>query len=110
MKTSFELAPPDLLLLSTAADLMKERVDSSSGELITRDFKIHGLPVFITTAITKDKVLAADFRNLKLVYFGAPPIVVDHYREATSGAVHVNLFDFMDMRVTYKSAFCLGSA
>lgn len=95
---------------STATDLMKARVDSSSGELILRDFKIHGLPVFITTAITEDKVLAADFSFLKLVYFGAPQIVVDPYREAIKGNVHVNLFNFMDVGVTYKSAFCLGSA
>ena len=86
---------------------MKARVDSSSGELILRDFKIHGLPVFVTTAITEDKVLAADFSFLKLVYFGAPQIVVDPYREATSGAVHVNLFNFMDLGVTYEAASAL---
>lgn len=61
---------------STAADLMKFRVDSNSGPLVLSDLKIHGLRVHVSTNVTDGKVIARDPNFVRIVYFGAPQIFV----------------------------------
>lgn len=95
---------------STAADLMKARVDANSGAVILRDFKIHGLPVHVSTHISEDKVVALDPSFVRVVYFGAPQIVVDPFRGGISGTTHVQVLNLMDLAVTHQSAICVGSA
>ena len=53
---------------STAADLMKARVDASSGALVLNGFEIHGLPVFVSSNVTEDKVIAMDPSYSRIVY------------------------------------------
>ena len=65
---------------STAADLMKTRVDASSGALVLNGFEIHGLPVFVSSNVTEDKVIAMDPSYSRIVYFAAPQVVVDPFR------------------------------
>jgi len=95
---------------STAADLMKSRVDANSGALVLSDLKIHGLPVHISTNVTEDKVIALDPSFVRIVYFGAPQIVVDPFRGGISGTTHVQVLNAMDLAVTHQSAICVGSA
>ena len=95
---------------STAADLMKARVDANSGALVLNDFEIHGLPVFVSSNITEDKVIAMDPSFSRLVYFGAPQIVIDPYRGATTGATHVQVLNAVDFVCTHQSSICIGSA
>ena len=95
---------------STAADLMKTRVDASSGALVLSDLKIHGLPVFITSNVTEDKVIALDPSYSRLVYFGAPQVVVDPFRGAVSGVTHVQVLNAMDFVCTHQSSVVVGSA
>ena len=95
---------------STAADLMKARVDASSGALVLSDLKIHGLPVFITSNVTEDKVIALDPSYSRIVYFGAPQIVVDPFRGAVSGVTHVQVLNAMDFVCTHQPSVCIGSA
>ena len=95
---------------STAADLMKARVDASSGALVLRDLKIHGLPVFISSNVTEDKVIAMDPSYSRLVYFGAPQVVVDPFRGAVSGVTHVQVLNAMDFVCTHQSSVVVGSA
>jgi HK97 family phage major capsid protein len=95
---------------STAADLMKARVDASSGALVLSDLKIHGLPVFITSNVTEDRVIAMDPSYSRFVYFGAPQIVVDPFRGAVSGVTHVQVLNAMDFACTHQPSVCIGSA
>ena len=74
------------------------------------DLKIHGLPVHISTNVTEDKVIALDPSFVKIVYFGAPQIVVDPFRGGISGTTHVQVLNAMDLAVTHQSAICVGSA
>ena len=99
---------------STAADLMKARVDSSSGALVMgyadSAYRVHGVPVLMTTAITEDKVLAFDPAFVRTVFFGAAQVIVDPYRGAVSGETHIQIVDHMDLVCTYQSGVCVGSA
>ena len=99
---------------STAADLMRQRVDSSSGTLVLSyadsAYRIHGVPVLMTTAITEDKVLAFDPTYLRMVFFGAAQVIVDPYRGAVNGETHIQIVDHMDLVCTYQSGVCVGSA
>ena len=99
---------------STAADLMRQRVDSSSGTLVLSyadsAYRIHGVPVLMTTAITQNKVLAFDPAYLRMVFFGAAQVIVDPYRGAVNGETHIQIVDHMDLVCTYQSSVCVGSA
>ena len=95
---------------STAADLMKTRVDASSGALVLSDLKIHGLPVFITSNVTEDKVIALDPSFSRLVYFNSAQVVVDPFRGAVSGVTHVQVLNAMDFVCTHQSSVVVGSA
>ena len=99
-----------LLHPSTAADLMKERVDASSGQLVLKDLTLHGLPVFVSTAVTEDKVIALDPSSVRMIYFGAAQVIVDPYRGATTGITHVQVLNGFDLAVMNESAICIGSA
>ena len=95
---------------STAADLMKARVDANSGAVILGDFKIHGLPVHVSTNFTEEKVIVLDPSFVRIDYFGAPQVVVDPSRRGISGTIHVQVLNMMDLAVTDQSAICVGSA
>ena len=95
---------------STAADLMRTEISSGSGQLVLSDLKIHGLPVFISSNVTEDKVIAMDPSYSRLVYFGAPQVVVDPFRGAISGVTHVQVLNAMDFACTHQSSICIGSA
>ena len=95
---------------STAADLMKTRVDANSGALVLSDLKIHGLPVYITSNVTEDKVIAMDPSYSRLVYFGAPQVVVDPFRGAVSGVTHTQILNTADFVCTHQSSVVVGSA
>ena len=103
-KVAFLLHPSD------AARLMKARVDASSGSLVLNDFKIHGLPAFVSTNITEGKVIALDPSFVKIVYFGAASLIVDPFRGGISGETHIQILNSMDVVCTYQSAVCVGSA
>ena len=95
---------------STAADLMKTRVDANSGALVLSDLKIHGLPVFITSNVTEDKVIAMDPSYSSLIFFAAPQAVVDPFKGAISGVTHVQVLNAMDFVCTHQSSVVVGSA
>ena len=95
---------------STAADLMKTRVDASSGQLVLNSFEIHGLPVFATTNVNEGKVVAMDPSFSRLVYFNSAQVVVDPYRGAVSGVTHIQVLNGMDFVCTHQSSICIGSA
>ena len=94
---------------STAADLMKTRVDASSGALVLNGFEIHGLPVFVSSNVTEDKLIAMDPSYSRIVYFAAPQVVVDPFRGAISGVTHVQVLNAMDYVCINQSCggFCL---
>ena len=95
---------------STAADLMKSRVDANSGALVLSDLKIHGLPVHISTNVTEDKVIALDPSFVKIIYYGASQLVVDPFRGGISGTTHIQILNAMDVVCTHESSVCVGSA
>ena len=95
---------------STAADLMKTRVDANSGALVLSDLKIHGLPVFITSNVTEDKVIAMDPSYSSLIFFAAPQAVVDPFKGAISGVTNVQVLNAMDFVCTHQSSVVVGSA
>ena len=95
---------------STAADLMKTRVDASSGALVLKGFEIHGLPVFVSSNVTEDKVIAMDPSYSRIVYFAAPQVVVYPFRGAISGVTHVQVLNAMDYVCTNQSSVVVGSA
>ena len=78
--------------------------------MILRDFKIHGLPVHISTHISEDKVIALDPSFVKIIFFGSAQLVVDPFRGGISGTTHVQVLNAMDLAVTHQSAICVGSA
>ena len=47
---------------------------------------------------------------VRIVYFGAPQIVVDPFSGGISGTTHVQVLNAMDLAVTHQSAICVGSA
>ena len=47
---------------------------------------------------------------VRVVYFGAPQIVVDPFRGGISGTTRVQVLNAMDLAVTHQSAICVGSA
>ena len=95
---------------STAADLMRTEISSGSGQLVLSDLKIHGLPVFISSNVTEDKVIAMDPSYSRLVYFGSAQVVVDPFRGAVSGVTHVQVLNAMDFVCTHQSSVVVGSA
>ena len=74
------------------------------------DLKIHGLPVFISSNVTEDKVIAMDPSYSRIVYFAAPQVVVYPFRGAISGVTHVQVLNAMDYVCTNQSSVVVGSA
>ena len=107
-KVSFLLHP------STAADLMQTEVASTSGQLVLTyangAYRIHGRPVFISTNVTEDKVIALDPSFSRIIYFGAAQVIVDPYSGALNGETTINVLNAVDFITTYQSSVCVGSA
>ena len=103
-----------LLHPSTAADLMQTEVSATSGQLVLRyyegAYRIHGRPVFISTNVTEDKVLALDPTFSRIIYFGASQIVVDPYSGALNGETRLNVLNGVDFICTHQPSVCVGSA
>ena len=103
-----------LLHPSMAANLRRSEISSGSGELILNfigdTFRLHGVPVLMTTNVPEDKVLLLDPSYSRLVYFGAPQVVVDPFRGAVSGVTHVQVLNAMDFVCTHQSSVVVGSA
>lgn len=99
---------------STAADLMQKEVTTSTGQLVLTyadgAYRIHGRPVFISTNVTEDKVIAMDPSFSRIVYFGAAQVVVDPYSGALNGETTVNVLNAMDFVTTFPSSVCVGFA
>ena len=99
---------------SMAANLRRSEISAGSGELVLNfigdTFRIHGVPVLMTTNIPEGKVLLFDPSYSRLVYFGAPQIVVDPFRGAVSGVTHVQVLNAMDYVCTNQSSVVVGSA
>jgi HK97 family phage major capsid protein len=99
---------------STAADLMQTEVSANSGQLVLAsangEYRIHGRPVFISTTVTEDKVVAMDPSFSRIVYFGAAQIVTDPYSGALNGETTINVLNAVDFVTTYQSSVCVGSA
>jgi HK97 family phage major capsid protein len=99
---------------STAADLMQKEVTASTGQLVLTyadgAYRIHGRPVFISTNVTEDKVIALDPSFCRVVFFGAAQIVVDPYTGALNGETTVNVLNAMDFVTTFPSSICVGTA
>lgn len=99
---------------STAADLMQTEVASTSGQLVLTyaegAYRIHGRPVFISTNVTEDKVIAIDPSFSRIVYFGAAQVVVDPYSGALNGETTINVLNAVDFVTTYQASVCVGSA
>ena len=103
-----------LLHPSTAADLMQTEVASTSGQLVLNyaegAYRIHGRPVFISTNVTEDRVIAMDPSFSRIVFFGAAQVVVDPYSGAVNGETTVNVLNAMDFICTHQPSVCVGSA
>ena len=103
-----------LLHPSTAADLMQTEVSATSGQLVLRyyegAYRIHGRPVYISTNVTEDKVLALDPTFSRIIYFGASQIVVDPYSGALNGETRLNVLNGVDFICTHQPSVCVGSA
>jgi HK97 family phage major capsid protein len=103
-----------LLHPSTAADLMQTEVASTSGQLVLTyadgAYRIHGRPVFISTNVTEDRVIAMDPSFSRIVFFGAAQVVVDPYSGAVNGETTVNVLNAMDFICTHQPSVCVGSA
>jgi HK97 family phage major capsid protein len=99
---------------STAADLMQAEISANSGQLVLTyadsAYRIHGRPVFISTNVTEDKVIALDPSFSRIIYFGAAQIVVDPYSGALNGETTINVLNAVDFVTTYQSSICVGSA
>jgi len=99
---------------STAADLMQTEVASTSGQLVLTyadsAYRIHGRPVFISTNVTEDKVIAMDPSFSRITYFGAAQVVVDPYSGAMNGETTINVLNAMDFICTHQPSVCVGSA
>ena len=103
-----------LLHPSMAANLRRSEISSGSGELILNfigdTFRLHGVPVLMTTNVPEDKVLLLDPSYSRLVYFGSAQVVVDPFRGAVSGVTHVQVLNAMDFVCTHQSSVVVGSA
>ena len=99
---------------SMAASLRRSEISSGSGQLVLNfvgnSFRLHGVPVAMTTNIPEGKVLLFDPSFSRFVYFGAPQIVVDPYRGASTGITHVQVLNAMDFACTHESSVCVGTA
>ena len=99
---------------SMAANLRRSEISAGSGELVLNfigdTFRLHGVPVLMTTNIPEGKVLLFDPSYSRLVYFGAPQVVVDPYKAATTGATTVSVLNAMDLACSHPSSICIGSA
>lgn len=99
---------------STAADLMQAEISANSGQLVLTyadgAYRIHGCPVFISTNVTEDKVVAMDPSFSRIIYFGAAQVVVDPYSGALNGETTINVLNAVDFVTTYQSSICVGSA
>ena len=98
---------------STAADLMQTEVAANSGQLVLTyadgAYRVHGRPVFLSTHVTEDKVVAMDPSFSKVIYFGAAQVVVDPYSGAVNGETTVNVLNSVDFITTYPLSVCIGS-
>ena len=103
-----------LLHPSMAADLMQAEVSATSGQLVLRfyegAYRIHGRPVYISTNVTEDKVIALDPTFSRIIYFGASQVVVDPYTGALNGETRLNVLNGMDFVCTHQPSVCVGSA
>lgn len=103
-----------LLHPSMAANLRRSEISSGSGELILNfiggTFRLHGVPVLMTTNVPEGKVLLLDPSYSKLVYFGAPQVVVDPFRGAVTGVTHTQILNAADFVCTHQPSVCIGSA
>ena len=99
---------------SMAANLRRSEISAGSGELVLSfigdTFRLHGVPVLMTTNVPEGKVLLFDPSYSRLVYFGAPQIVVDPFRGAVSGVTHVQVLNAIDYVCTNQSSVVVGSA
>ena len=102
-----------LLHPSTAADLMQSLVSANGSDTVLSfndGYRINGRPVFISTAVTEDKVIAIDPSFSRIVYFGAAQVIVDPYTGALSGETVVNVLNAVDFVCLYQQSICVGSA
>ena len=96
-----------------AANLRRSEISSGSGELILNydnGYRLHGVPVAMTTNMPSGKVLLMEPSFTKLVYFGSAEVLVDPYRNATTGHTNVQVFNHVDVAVTYPESICVGSS
>ena len=97
-----------------AANLRRGEISSGSGELILNydngGYRLHGVPVAMTTNMPAGKVLLIEPSFTKLVYFGNAEVLVDPYRNATTGQTNVQIFNHVDVAVTYPESVCVGSS
>jgi hypothetical protein len=73
-------------------------------------YRIHGRPVFISSNVVEDRVIALDPSFSRLVYFGAAQVVVDPYSGAMNGETTINVLNAMDLICTHQFSVCVGSA
>ena len=103
-----------LLHPSMAANLRRSEISSGSGELILNfignSFRLHGVPVLMTTNIPEGKVLLFDPSYTRLIFFGSAQLTVDPFRGGISGETHVAVLNCMDVVCTHESSVCVGSA
>ena len=102
-----------LLHPSAAADLMTALVSANGGETVLSyndGYRINGRPVFISTAVTEDKVLAIEPSFSRIVYFGAAQIIIDPYTGSISGETVMNVLNAVDFVCLYQQSICVCSA
>ena len=92
---------------------MQTEVATNSGQLVLTyadgAYRVHGRPVFLSTHVTEDKVVAMDPSFSKVIYFGAAQVVVDPYSGAVNGETTVNVLNSVDFITTYQMSVCIGS-
>ena len=73
-------------------------------------FRLHGVPVLMTTNVPEDKVLLLDPSYSRLIFFGSAQLLADPFRGAVSGVTHVQVLNAIDYVCTNQSSVVVGSA
>lgn len=99
---------------STLSDLLTAQISANGGEVVVGYseglHRIAGFPVYASRHVTEGKALLLDPTALRLVFWGAPQILIDRTSngKSISGAAELIVFNLCDLAVIYPAHVVVG--
>ena len=102
--------------LSTLYALLKQVIDADGGETTAQPqgdgYRIAGIRVHTSTAVTKNKIVLADVQTIHIVRYGPTMLLVDPFRQgrSTTGEIQIVIQNYIDMMIADRNLVVIGSA